>query len=161
MLLRPGLRFPLRKSAKIDQTAARGLGVRVLHASRAAVYRAWQKAPGAPVGVQQPPTFHGCKSSVWKRKDGTYVRSPLYGRWEAPTARALNYEPGPKRARTAATADPLGPLALLPWALPQVPGARSHPYKRDGVEAVEDALEDEQPEHGMMGLRAALGGTSQ
>ena len=166
-LLRPGMRFELGKSADVKRTAARGLGIRVLHKNRGAIVRAWERSPMVPTTVQQPTLFHGSKSSVrgsckecgalhrplclclgdsWE-----YRRGELYGRWEKPKKRTLSYSPGPKREGVSKS-DMAGVYRLALWDLPMTPDARSAPYTRALGDDEERVARDEQPEAGMADL---------
>lgn len=158
MLLRPGLRFPLLPDGKEKQTAARGVGTRVLHQNRAAILARWRESPMQAVTVQQPTFFWGAKSSV-RRVEGEpdvlgdvgweYVRDEKYGRWEDPPPRKLQYSPHPKRecARPG--------FRLEPWRLPEDESAESLPYDDALVGALARELEElrelelEQPEMGL------------
>ena len=148
-LVRPGLRFALGDGAVEADTAARGLGVRVLHANRARVLRAWTRHPLASLDVQQPAVFHGAKSSIRLNADGSLTRSKHYGKWEKPKPRKMGYEAVPKRESVSC-----GPgrdeYRLNLWDLDMV--SRSVPYSQAarGALALASAelgdLEDEQPE---------------
>jgi hypothetical protein len=158
MLLRPGLRFPILPEGKEKQTAARGVGTRVLHQNRAALLQKWREKSMAPVTVQQPTFFWGAKSSI-RRVQGEpdilgdrewfYVRDPKYGRWEEPPPRKLQYSPHPKRESL------LEGFRLDPWCLPQDAGSASLPYDVELVSAIARELEElrileeEQPEMGL------------
>jgi hypothetical protein len=173
-LLRPGLRFAtdLRPDPKCPEhgktkakgacscmagTAARGVGVRILHANRKAILRAWKRAPMAPYQVTMQPTFHGATSSV--RRVGVpphyeYRRAENYGTWSENERRTLRYEPTPKRS--AITQGPKGAIRLVPFELPQTDDARSLPYGGESelgklLEELRE-LEDEQPQREMLGI---------
>jgi DNA polymerase type B, organellar and viral len=155
-LVRPGLRFSLGEGSE-ESTAARGLGVRTLHANRARVLRAWEKAPMAPLTIQQPTMFHGARSAV-RRVRGqadpsgdvpwSYVRGAEYGRWTDPEPRRVGYQPAPKRCEV------LQGYRLLPWELPLQ--GESVPYGEAPDSPMAEDFDDlrtradEQPEAGML-----------
>lgn len=154
-LLRPGMRFSL--AGESEHTAARGLGVRVLHKNRARILRAWERAPMGELKVQQPAMFHGSRSSLWRVERDTgdpdamgweYRRAEEYGRWTEPTPRTLSYAPGPKRSGIIPSPALRKGIALVPWRLPE--GLRSIPYRSApaGEEDERRMLETEQPEWG-------------
>jgi hypothetical protein len=154
-LLRPGLRFDLGRVGDESRTAARGLGVRVLHENRRMVIAMWKRAPMTPVEVQQPPIFHGARACVRRRETETglaYVRDPLYGRWTLPTPRTLRYGPAPKRSSV------MGDFRLVPWELPQSPACVSMPYGAAPPSPLGDVLdelrqvEEEQPDRDTLRL---------
>jgi hypothetical protein len=141
--VRPGIRFRL-DADEIQSTAARGMGVKVLHENRAAVLRAWEEGKDETT-VQQPTLFAGATSSVRRLADESYVRDEKYGRWLLPTPRKLSFGATPKRESRARGG------RLLPWHLS--PGAPpSLPYglaplgegAREGQEL--RIVEDEQPD---------------
>jgi hypothetical protein len=149
-LLRPGVRFPLKGT--IDQTAARGIGVKSLHKNRARVARAWERQPMAPVTLPTPSFFHGAKLSVRGTdkdeygKPTAWVRDELFGRWTAET-RTVSYKPTPKRCAV------LPDFRLEPWRLPRGKGCESRPYDAGKQSKIGDELdrmrelEEEQPDH--------------
>lgn len=63
-LIRPGMRFSLDLTTGIKTTAARGLGVKVLHEYRKQVLAAWMGRPLEELAIQQPAAFHGAKLSI-------------------------------------------------------------------------------------------------
>ena len=142
-LMRPGLRFELGRKTEEARTAARGVGVRVLHQNREKVLRAWLREPMAPVYVQQPPQFHASKGTIravqsemtlaggehWQE----YRRDDVYGTWSTPKPRKMGYEPGPKRESIAETEE-RDVIRLLPWA--EVQG-RSAAYSKGIDEATQ------------------------
>lgn len=143
-LLRPGVRFPLRGS--IDQTAARGLGVKALHKNRRKVLRCWARQPMASVTLATPSFFHGSKLSVRSnRAEDEFTRDALYGRWTSET-RTVSYKPTPKRS--AVEPD----FKLTPWRLPRGKGCESQPYDSKVQSAIGDELDrmrelqDDQPD---------------
>lgn len=146
-LMRPGVRFPLAPAAEQELTAARGLGVKVLHKNRAKVLRAWKREPMACVTLPTPSFFHGAKLAVRaNRAKDAFVRGELYGRWTSET-RTVQYKPTPKRS--AVNPD----FTLEPWRLPRGPGCESSPYDPttqspigDGLDRMRD-LEEDQPDH--------------
>lgn len=162
-LMRPGLRFPLRKVSTregraevLAQTAARGVGNKTLAKNRARVLRGWEREPMAPVTLRTPSFFHGATLSVRRlveRQDEDeviyrYVRDPLYGLWTE-ESRTLTYTPRPKRDAVAA-----GPgYRLEPWRLPRGPGCESMPYGVSGASLIGQELarmrelEEDQPDH--------------
>ena len=155
-LLRPGLRFNLAKTQEdMSHTAARGVGVRVLHENRQRVLRAWKRDPMATVTVQQPSIFHGARATIRRvlgEEDVTgdrgwsYVRDPTYGSWSTPTPRQLKYTPEPKRCML------LQGMRLAPWELPEGEAYVSVPYGRAPASPLGDVvaemrkLSDEQPD---------------
>jgi hypothetical protein len=85
-LLRPGMRFAIEpkdgwyvprverdkdgRESLEGTTAARGVGVRRLHAERAAILDAWSKKSGSKIEIGRDMVFHGAKLSVtklWKK----------------------------------------------------------------------------------------------
>jgi hypothetical protein len=192
-LIRPGMRFKMScgkcgKTAReclckgVDGTAARGMGVRTLHANRAKVLDAWDEVPCSEIRVQQPSVFWGSKSCirpntktretlellklgkvdlkhVLDAMSGGFVRDEKYGRWLTPEPRALSYSPFPKRPRML---DSPGTSArrMLTWALHEDQG-ESLPYGvTDVSEIVKELqelklLESEQPDQG--GLQSISG----
>jgi hypothetical protein len=155
-LLRPGLRFPLSRGGDIERTAARGLGVRTLHENRCKVLRAWEREPMAPVTLRTPSFFHGAKLSVRQLGDGeTHRRDALYGRW-SDEHKTLTFTPKPKRAELGGKDG--AAIRLLPWELPTAESCASVPYGEIEQSRLGDdldtmrALEDDQPEQGMVGL---------
>jgi hypothetical protein len=85
-LLRPGMRFAIEpkdgwyvprverdkdgRESLEGTTAARGVGVRRLHAERAAILEAWSKKAGSKIEIGRDMVFHGAKLSVtklWKK----------------------------------------------------------------------------------------------
>jgi hypothetical protein len=119
-ILRPGLRFA-PETDDLGSTAARGVGVRVLHSNRKAIGDAWEREPMGEVTVQQPALFHGMTQATRRvaRDDGfgetkfEYRRADNYGRWTEPEPRALRYVPKPKRTAVVEG------YRLLPWEFPQ------------------------------------------
>lgn len=68
--VRPGMRFSVDLESAEGTTAARGVGVRRLHAERRTILEAWNDDPASPVSVPRGAVFHGAKLSVvrlWKR----------------------------------------------------------------------------------------------
>lgn len=118
-LIRPGMRFALGKN-DMRTTAARGLGIRVLHEARKHVLRAWEKAPKQPLDVERPAIFHGAKLTVSFSEETGYRRSPLYGQWTKPEPWKVSYEPLPKRPCFEGN-------RLLTWAL-GIEHGESAPY---------------------------------
>lgn len=154
-LLRPGLRFPLRRGGDLEQTAARGVGSRTLHKNRLKVLRAWEREPMAPVTLRTPSFFHGARLSVRKTQGGEYRRSDEYGVWTS-ERKKLTFSPMPKRAALGTRAG--SAIRLLPWELPLGEGCRSVAYGTveqsqlaDDLDAMRE-LEDDQPEAGMLRL---------
>jgi DNA polymerase type B, organellar and viral len=160
-LIRPGMRFSLLHLHGKDaaHTAARGLGVKVLHKNRERILRAWEREPMGPLKVQQPAMFHGARSSVWRVESGDfdpdevlfeYRRSADYGQWTDPTPRLLSYAPGPKRSGIIASPVVARGIAMVPWRLPMA--LRSAPYRAMPADEWTDlrAREAEQPEGGML-----------
>jgi hypothetical protein len=165
-LLRPGLRIPLTRGGDIDRTAARGVGIKTLHENRLRVLRSWAREPMAPVKVKTPSFFHGAKLSVRQvlgegecdaaeERGVAYRRDALYGRWSE-EHKTLTFSPKPKRAELGARDGEA--IRLLPWELPTSEGCASVPYGDVEQSALADdldtmrALEDDQPEQGMVGL---------
>ena len=164
-LIRPGLRFSLDFEHEADTTAARGLGVRVLHEQRQAVVDAWERNPMGELEIQQPAMFHGRKSCVRRLVQDhehtgeaveVFRRDALYGRWSVPEPRKVGYQAEPKRRGVEELClyghDRPTEWRLTSWQLPMAPEARSVPY-RDAprgslaLEAQElRDLEDEQPD---------------
>jgi len=157
MLMRPGLRFAL--SEELDKTAARGVGVRVLHKNRKKVLAAWEREPMAPVTLETPSFFHGAKLEVRRllgestedEQGFAYRRSEAYGTW-SDEERTLRYTPGPKRESVTPS------FALSLWELPQGDAFRSIAYGRGGQSTLADELdamrelEAEQPDHAAVRL---------
>jgi DNA polymerase type B, organellar and viral len=110
-LIRPGMRFELGPTT-LDATAARGLGVRLLHKNRAAVLRAWGRGE-KECRIQGPSVFMGAKQSIRTLPDGRVRRDPHYGRWVTPAPELVSFAPEPKRA--ARSSD----NRLLQWVLPE------------------------------------------
>ena len=129
-LIRPGMRFaldvevdpdPKEEAKKIKKTAARGLGVRILHANRKKVLVLWKKKPRAPLALQQKAVFWGAKTcvSVVKAAQGRVYwhgameprRNQRYGRWVDPEPYNVSYAPMPKRPLL------LGTNRILCWSL--------------------------------------------
>jgi hypothetical protein len=100
-LMRPGMRFDLDLAEKVGTTAARGLGVKVLHEARKRVLAQWKKRPLSPLKIQQPARFHGAKLSINVKARGkpaeTYTKNADYGLWKRPDPYNVSYEPLPKR----------------------------------------------------------------
>jgi hypothetical protein len=161
-LIRPGMRFSQDLTTGIKTTAARGLGVKVLHGFRQQVLNAWVEEPLRELALQQPAVFHGGKLSInvhhektcavlaHRRKKAddeasgkgpacscapTYHRSPIYGRWLTPDPHKVSYDPLPKRP--GITDD----LKLYSWALTAADG-QSQPYDRDVARALHMDLEE-------------------
>src|SRR5271156_4185850 len=146
-LLRPGVRFPLLSKADLEQTAARGIGVKTLHKNRAKVVRAWERSPMKSVTLATPSFFHGAKLAVRaNRAKDDWTRDALYGRWTS-EHRTINYKPTPKRS--AVEPD----YKLTPWRLPRGKGCESAPYDTKVQSKIGDELdrmrelEDDQPDH--------------
>ena len=154
-LIRPGLRFSLDDVATIKETAARGLGVRVLHANRRKVLDQWDRFPGQEVSIQQPDMFHGAKQSIRSvMRPGTidvygigttdFKRHGLYGKWSTPESRRVGYEADPKRESTESLSWPgKGPresFKLIPWQAPPG-GLPSMPYKHGMFEDLKEDVE--------------------
>lgn len=121
-MIRPGMRFSLTRESKIDTTAARGLGVKVLHENRAWVRANWDIKPMSDCDVQQPMMFMGSKPCI---RPNTKTRELLrdvaagkvalgdiaamvhfdrdskYGKWLKPEPRKVSYSPLPKRPKAA------------------------------------------------------------
>jgi hypothetical protein len=162
-LMRPGLRFPLRRvtaktpkakrEALFELVAARGVGGKTLFANSVRIAAAWQKEPMAPVTVQTPSFFHGAKLAVRvglgppteDGRDPVYTRDALYGRWTT-EHRTLTYAPKPKRESV------LPDMRLEPWRLPRGKGCESVPYGVAGQSTAGDELdrmrelEEDQPD---------------
>jgi hypothetical protein len=166
--LRPGMRFrldvepdpdPKEEGKKIKDTAARGLGVKILHQYRKEVLEAWEKKPRQPLVLQQKAVFWGaklCISRVELRDPKQkffqgglykYPRHPNYGCWREPDPYNVSYAPLPKRPR-------FGPNnRLLTWALSAEEG-ESNAYdkkKKDALPANQELqqqqdLAEAQPE---------------
>lgn len=119
--IRPGQRFAIGKS-DLKTTAARGLGIRVLHGARKEVLEAWKRAPRAPIDIDRPPIFHGAKLTVSFSEEGGYTRSPRFGQWAKPDPWHVSYEPLPKRPCFDGETN-----RLLTWALGAEHGTSS-PY---------------------------------
>lgn len=120
-LIRPGMRFELGAD-DIESTAARGLGVRLLHKNRRAVLRAWERGERACY-IQGPPVFMGAKQSIRTLEDGRIRRDRNYGRWVQLKPELVSFLPEPKRYRE--TDD----HRLLQWVLPE-DGPSSERYDR-------------------------------
>lgn len=118
--IRPGQRFAIGTN-DIKTTAARGLGIRVLHKAREEVLEAWKRAPRAPIKIERPEIFHGAKLTVSSSEKG-YHRSSRFGQWEKPDPWKLSYEPLPKRPCFDGNSN-----RLLTWALGAEHGSSS-PY---------------------------------
>jgi len=71
-LCRPGQRFSLELSEGVDTTAARGIGIKLLHDARRRVLETWERKPGTPVAIKRNTSFHGAKLSITTRM----VRQP-------------------------------------------------------------------------------------
>lgn len=112
-------------------TAARGVGVKKLHAERAAILAAWSDAAEG-TSVPRGTIFNGAKLSITKLQDGTYKRSPKYGRWTAADDFKVSYAPLPKRPWADSS------HRLLTWALTRHDGT-SAPY--DPIAERADLLE--------------------
>lgn len=129
-LIRPGMRFALdvkrdpdkkKEAAKIKKTAARGLGVRVLHQNRQKVLALWKKKPHTPLTLQQKAVFWGAKICVSLGKTAPQRvfwhgpteprRNPRYGLWITPEPYNVSYAPMPKRPLL------LKNNRILSWAL--------------------------------------------
>ena len=151
-LVRPGLRFSLDPRAEEKDTAARGLGVRVLHANRKRVLSAWERTPLAALSIQQPALFHGAKTSIRMLADGTLVRSSRYGKWLRPEPRKMGYDAEPKRESVSCgpRSGPRSSYVLNLWELDMT--SRSVPYSEASKSklalAAEELgdVEEEQPE---------------
>lgn len=181
-LIRPGMRFKTDLT-KTTGTAARGMGVKTLHANRAKVLAAWEEVPCGDVYIQQPPIFWGSKSCIrpttqaretlemMKRGQldlkhvldtmaGGFVRDEKYGRWLTPDPRKLSYSPFPKRPRMV-DAPGTNARRMLTWALHSSQG-ESLPYGATDVSDIVrelidlKVLESEQPDQS--GLQSLLGG---
>ena len=107
-LIRPGMRFPMDREKKTG-TAARGMGVRVLHENRALVLAEWERNRLGPVKIQQPYMFWGSKSCVRPTSKGMvmirevirgerelgsipigeFTKDEKYGDWQQPEKRNL------------------------------------------------------------------------
>lgn len=100
-LMRPGMRFDLDLAEKVGTTAARGLGVKVLHEARKRVLAQWRKKPLSPLKIQQPARFHGAKLSINVKNRGKaseiHTKNADYGLWKRPDPYNVSYEPLPKR----------------------------------------------------------------
>jgi hypothetical protein len=146
-VIRPGMRFSLDLEEPLDTTAARGLGVRVLHEMRARVLDAWKKKPLENLALQQPAAFHGgklsinvhhekgCKMMLARRLSKkakcscqpSYHRATKYGRWLKPDPHRVSYDPLPKRPAILKNG------RMLAWALSKEDG-ESQPYDREASE---------------------------
>lgn len=115
-LMRPGMRFDLNLDQKIGTTAARGLGVKVLHEARRRVLAQWKRKPLSPLRIQQPARFHGAKLSInvkaRGRENETCTKNPDYGLWKRPDPYNVSYEPLPKRPCVGP-----GGRRVMAWAL--------------------------------------------
>lgn len=128
-LMRPGMRFLCEKRGKKwiakdseeGTTAARGVGVRRLHAERQIILDQWMKKPGAPTKVPRGTIFNGGKLCVGKTKDGIR-RLSRYGNWTKADPFQVSYLPLPKRPVMRSG-------HLLTWALTKHEG-ESKPYDR-------------------------------
>lgn len=145
-LIRPGMRFKLGRATDLKSVAARGVGIRTLHANRKRLVDGWARAPMRTATVQQPATFHGCKGSIACKGDpngpgATYTRSALYGTWVQPTRRNVSYAAPPKRREVFVTGQA---HRLLTWELPDDAIAVSRPYGSTRLSAV--ALESRETE---------------
>lgn len=130
-LCRPGMRFRLGDGAEPDETAARGMGVKTLHAARGLILASWQREPMAPVEVPTGRMFIGAKSAI--RRVGrlwAFKRSPDYGRWVQPPPRKLSFSPMPKRDACLPGA-PGAAVRLSCWELPQGREYESVPYDEE------------------------------
>jgi hypothetical protein len=140
-LMRPGMRFEIElgkngwepSQSEEGTTAARGVGVRKLHAERQAILDAWKKKPGAPVKVPRGTIFNGGKLCIGKTKDGVR-RLSRYGKWTAADPFQVSYLPLPKRP--AMTSD----FRLMTWALGRSEG-ESKPYDRMTARMNKDVVE--------------------
>jgi hypothetical protein len=169
--IRPGMRFSLDLTAKQDTTAARGLGVRVLHSNRALVLEEWAKNPMKDVKIQQPTIFMGCKISIRasmrarealqkvqqgkcdfadivNEVQGGFERDEKYGTWQKPEPRNISYNPMPKRPNYER-----GTYRMFTWALPASVGesmAYGKAKKSELVKELEELklIEAEQPDQG-------------
>lgn len=139
--IRPGMRFSLTRDAKRETTAARGIGVRVLHSNRDLVRAYWDIEPGADCEIQQPMMFMGSKSCVRPTTEakkileqvklgnttlrenaatlaGAFDRDDKYGNWVEPEERKISYNPLPKRpAWERITENGNVRFRLFTWAL--------------------------------------------
>jgi len=157
-LIRPGMRFELDPES-LGGTAARGLGVRVLHKNRQRVLAAWERAPCRQVTLQQPSMFHGAKQTVRKTcrhgangcECGKFKRDALYGVWTKPPRRKVGYQAGPKR--DCIETDDAGGYRLAPWeqCLEESVAYNLGAPSEDGeaLEAMRDVA-DAQPDGGML-----------
>ncbi len=136
-LIRPGMRFNLDLESEEGSTAARGIGVRVLHKNRKRILTRWKKAPEASLTVQQKSMFHGAKSCTTKRvRRGRthYERHPNYGLWLKPEPHKISYSPLPKRPL-------VGPgHRLYTWCLLEEDG-ESYPYDRTAARLAPAVIE--------------------
>jgi hypothetical protein len=143
-VIRPGMRFSLDSNDLQDTTAARGLGVKVLHGHREKVLASFLKKQFQNLAIQQPSAFHGGKLSInvhhekgcammQGRRTGkrtkcschpTYHRSPKYGRWLVPDPYRVSYDPLPKRPAMLKNGK------MLAWALTLRDG-ESQPYNHE------------------------------
>lgn len=149
-LMRPGVRFPIKarrskrgREAMVSNTAARGLGPKVLVANHARIRARWKRAPLESVTVPTPSFFHGATLSVRRRVVDTgdpdeaqevFTRDAEYGCWTS-EERTLTYGPLPKRAAV------LSGMRLECWELPIHPRAVSVPYGVGKQSAIADELD--------------------
>jgi hypothetical protein len=166
-VIRPGMRF-VPQSSKQSDTAARGLGVRVLHGAKNLVIAEWEKNPMGDVYIQQPTMFMGCKVSIRASQRArialnlvrlgqaslseisdevyeAFSRDRHYGNWIKPEPRAVSYTSLPKRPMHDAS------YRLLPWVLDRNAGesvaygkARIGPLAREAEQV--KTLAEEQPD---------------
>ena len=172
-LIRPGMRFCPDAEAKRAETAARGIGVRVIHDNRQKILEAWKTAPMTDVYLQQPSQFMGSKGCVRVSKEGldlwaairkgaqrptsdqlnafeqTVTRDAKYGNWITPVPRVVSYNPTPKRPYC----DTTDHYRLMTWALSDDQGESRMYRGNDKSHLGEDAremqeIESEQPDQG-------------
>jgi hypothetical protein len=139
-LVRPGMRFAIEKKGnawipRVERdkdgkeslegtTAARGVGVKRLHAERKAILEAWKKRDLSQIQIPRGTIFHGaklCIGEVGDPKDPEYRRLPKYGKWAEAEPFKVSFLPLPKRP--VATKE----HRLLTWALSKKDG-KSIPY---------------------------------
>lgn len=149
--IRPGMRFSLTRDAKRETTAARGIGVRVLHSNRDLVRAYWDIDPGGDCLIQQPMIFMGSKSCIRPTTEakailelvkigkttlreqaaalaGAFDRDEKYGNWVEPEERKVSYNPLPKRPAWERIEDKGNVrFRLFTWALSRAQG-ESVPY---------------------------------
>lgn len=131
---RPGIYFAVNDDAKLR---GRGIGRAVLLRYRDAIMDA--HAQGRESVTLESVRFHGAKSSLSLRGDGTVHRGPDYGQWR-PWKVELTFDPMPKRVL-----DRDGRLRLRDCEGESAPYSKSDPSPEALLMGALDAMIDEQP----------------